>query len=26
LSTDDGWVKPYFDPKDLHCLDRQLFG
>jgi hypothetical protein len=25
LSTDDQWVKPYFDPNDLHCVDRQLF-
>jgi hypothetical protein len=26
LSTSDYWVKPYFDPKDLHCADRELFG
>jgi len=26
LSTDDRWVTPYFDPDDLHCVDRQLFG
>jgi hypothetical protein len=26
LSTDDKWAKPYFDPKDLHCVDRLLFG
>ncbi len=26
LSTNDKWVDPYFDPKDLHCVDRQLFG
>ena len=26
LSTTDAWTKPYFDPKDLHCADRQLFG
>jgi hypothetical protein len=26
LSTDDKWTKPYFDPKDLHSVDRQLFG
>ena len=26
LSTDDSWVDPYFDPKDLHFVDRQLFG
>lgn len=25
LSTTDGWTKPYFDPKDLHYVDRQLF-
>lgn len=25
LSTDDKWVNPYFDPKDLHCVDRELF-
>jgi hypothetical protein len=25
LSTTDGWVKPYFDPNDLHFIDRQLF-
>jgi hypothetical protein len=25
LSTSDRWVNPYFDPKDLHCMDRQLF-
>jgi hypothetical protein len=25
LSTDDGWSKKYFDPKDLHCRDRALF-
>ena len=25
LSTGDGWTKPYFDPKDLHCVDRELF-
>lgn len=25
LSTTDTWAKPYFDPKDLHCIDRQLF-
>jgi hypothetical protein len=25
LSTADGWAKPYFDPNDLHCVDRQLF-
>jgi hypothetical protein len=26
VSTDDGWAKPYFDPKDLKCTDRVLFG
>jgi phospholipase D-like protein len=26
LSTTDKWAAPYFDPKDLHCVDRQLFG
>ena len=26
LSTDDSWVDPYFDPKDLHFVDRELFG
>jgi len=26
LSTDDKWTDPYFDPKDLHYVDRQLFG
>jgi len=26
LSTDDGWVNPFFDTADLHCMDRQLFG
>jgi hypothetical protein len=26
LSTDDQWVKPYFDPTDLKCADRILFG
>ena len=26
LSTDDKWANPYYDPKDLHCVDRQLFG
>jgi PLD-like domain len=25
LSTDDGWVAKYFDPKDLHAVDRELF-
>lgn len=26
LSTSDRWAQPYFDPGDLHCLDRLLFG
>ncbi len=26
LSPDDKWVKPYYDSKDLHCADRELFG
>src|SRR5262249_34728521 len=26
LSTTDKWVEPYFDPNDLHCVDRRLFG
>jgi PLD-like domain len=26
LSTDDKWALPYFDPADLHCVDRELFG
>lgn len=25
LGTTDAWVKPYYDPKDLHFLDRQIF-
>jgi PLD-like domain len=25
LSTDDGWVTKYFDPNDLHSVDRELF-
>ena len=25
LSTNDGWVAKYFDPKDLHSVDRELF-
>jgi phosphatidylserine/phosphatidylglycerophosphate/cardiolipin synthase-like enzyme len=25
LSTTDAWAQPYFDPKDLHCMDRLLF-
>jgi hypothetical protein len=26
LSLGNGWTKPYFDPSDLHSVDRQLFG
>ena len=26
LSTSDRWVNPYFDPDDLHSVDRELFG
>jgi hypothetical protein len=26
LSTRDQWARPYFDPKDLKCADRILFG
>ena len=26
LSTSDKWTLPYFDPKDLHSVDRELFG
>jgi len=25
LGVTDFWVKKYFDPKDLHCIDRELF-
>jgi phosphatidylserine/phosphatidylglycerophosphate/cardiolipin synthase-like enzyme len=25
LGTTDKWTVPYFDSKDLHCVDRQLF-
>jgi phosphatidylserine/phosphatidylglycerophosphate/cardiolipin synthase-like enzyme len=25
LSTTDAWSHPYFDPTDLHCVDRTLF-
>jgi hypothetical protein len=25
LSTTDRWTRPYFDPDDLHCRDRELF-
>ncbi len=26
LSTDDRWTTKFFDPNDLHCVDRLLFG
>jgi phosphatidylserine/phosphatidylglycerophosphate/cardiolipin synthase-like enzyme len=26
LSTSDKWVQPYYDPNDLHFVDRELFG
>jgi phosphatidylserine/phosphatidylglycerophosphate/cardiolipin synthase-like enzyme len=26
LATDDSWTAKYFDSKDLHCIDRQMFG
>jgi hypothetical protein len=26
LYTDDAWSQRYFNPGDLHCLDRELFG
>ncbi|PIT01203.1 hypothetical protein TSA1_10880 [Bradyrhizobium nitroreducens] len=25
LSTNDSWVEKYYDPKDLHSVDRELF-
>lgn len=25
LSTSDRWAQPYFDPSDLHCVERGLF-
>jgi hypothetical protein len=25
LATSDAWSAPYFDPDDLHCVDRELF-
>jgi hypothetical protein len=26
LSTSDRWAGKFFDPDDLHCVDRKLFG
>jgi hypothetical protein len=26
LGTTDAWVDSYYDAKDLHCIDRELFG
>jgi len=26
LYADDAWSQRYFNPGDLHCLDRELFG
>jgi hypothetical protein len=26
LSTTDAWTASYFEPGDLHCMERQLFG
>jgi hypothetical protein len=26
LSTSDKWAEKYFDPGDLHAVDRKLFG
>ena len=26
LGTTDAWAAKYFDPNDLHYVDRQLFG
>lgn len=26
LSTNDNWAQKFFDPKDLHSVDRELFG
>jgi hypothetical protein len=26
LATTDAWVQPYFDPNDLHGMERVLFG
>ena len=26
LHTDDTWSLAYFDPNDLHCMERELLG
>jgi phosphatidylserine/phosphatidylglycerophosphate/cardiolipin synthase-like enzyme len=26
LDTNDNWTTSYFDPNDLHCMDRKLWG
>jgi len=26
LYTNDAWSQAYFNPGDLHCLERELFG
>jgi len=26
LYTDDTWSQAYFNPSDLHCMERKLFG
>jgi phosphatidylserine/phosphatidylglycerophosphate/cardiolipin synthase-like enzyme len=26
LDTNDHWITSYFDPNDLHCMDRKLWG
>jgi hypothetical protein len=26
LYTDDAWAQRYFDPNDLHFLEREVFG
>jgi hypothetical protein len=26
LYTDDAWSMAYFNPSDLHCAERELFG
>jgi hypothetical protein len=25
LHTDDGWSRAYWNPADLHCVERELF-